>query len=161
MVPVKVANLPPKFEISLLSSIIAGIITVIAMMGIFRRIDLAGLIFMVVGTFVFVMLSATSLNVLLDRSKPVTRTILVNNIDIKPASRNRGESYYALVQSWWDHTHYLPVNIPKKIYQQITPKVTYLDITVGEGAFGIPYFADIAISSETTGPPPGLIEFTE
>lgn len=139
--------LPPGVEPALLLGLIAATLAAGIMKGTSGHLDKDGLFFVFCGTFGLILGMAIGLNESLDRSEPVMRTLPVNNLDLVQ-SEDGHISYYAIIPSWWDKAQYIPLGIPERLYREITPEETYLEVGVRKGAFGRPYYSDIAITAE-------------
>lgn len=135
----------PSFIWALASALIVLPICGALMIKNEKSLDSAALTFMAAGTFVFVWSSFAGLNVALDTSDPEIYELWVNNTDVSHSPRY-GPRYFALVQSWWDPTRYIPLRVNAALYKHIKPGTTALEVGIRQGAFGYRYFSRVAIA---------------
>lgn len=150
---------PPGLGLAIFVGLGCAVLASVVMLATPGRLYPTGLFFIFCGSFALVMGAVIGLNESLDHSKPVVRTLQVNNLDSRQDSQGLTQ-YYAMIPSWWDRTRYIPLAITEELYRQITPRETYLDVSVRRGAFGYPYFSDVAISKDS-GRPPGMLDYEQ
>lgn len=150
---------PPGLDMAIFVGLGCTVVAGIVMKVTLGYLYPTGLYFIFFGSVILVVGAVIGLNQSLDRSTPVVRTLQVNNLDSRQTSEG-SMRYYAMIPSWWDRTRYIPLSISEELYLQITPRETYLDVSVRRGAFGYPYFSDVAIS-EDVGRPPGMLDYEQ
>lgn len=133
-------------ELGVKVGIATAVLVVVLSICINRPVNVVGAWFMGIGMLVFIVCSSAGINGYFDHSEPRIRTFLINNVD----SRNgpKGRDHYAMIQSWWDRTQYIPLRVSKSIHDELIPKKTHIDVAIHKGALGAAYFGRVTINND-------------